>query len=282
MASTDEKVINIKNLKKSFGSSEILKNINLTLNKGETVVTLGKSGSGKSVTLKCIVGLIMPDSGSINVLGKEIPELDYNELQLVREKIGFVFQNGALYDSMTVRQNMEFPLVRHKDLSPDEINKKIEEVLSDVGLLEAIDKWPSELSGGMRKRVGVARTIILNPEIMLWDEPTTGLDPETTRDISYLIRQMQDKYKVSSIVVTHDMICAKIVSDRISVLKDGEYIVSDTYSNLEKSDNDFVKSFFGETDPENKNEKNNDKVKLVNNEMVNDNKDIAANAGEKK
>ena len=145
---------------------------------------------------------------------------------------------------MTVRQNLEFPLVRHSNLTKEEVNKKVMEVLNDVGLEEAVDKWPSELSGGMRKRVGVARTIILNPAIMLWDEPTTGLDPETTRDISQLIRQMQDKYKASSIVVTHDMICAKIVADRISVLKDGEYIISDTYDNLEKSDNEFVRSFF--------------------------------------
>lgn len=246
MSEPGRKVIDIKNLKKSFGKNEILKDINLVVNEGETVVMLGKSGTGKSVALKCIVGLIRPDSGSINVLGKEIPELSYAELQEARKKIGFVFQAGALYDSMTVRQNLEFPLVRHSELSKDEVDKKVKEVLTDVGLADAIDKWPSELSGGMRKRVGVARTIILSPEIMLWDEPTTGLDPETTRDVSDLIRQMQDKYKVSSIVVTHDMICAKIVADRISVLKDGEFIISDTYENLERSDNKFVKSFFGE------------------------------------
>ncbi len=252
MSEQGEKVINIKNLKKSFGKNEILKDINLTVNKGETVVTLGKSGTGKSVTLKCIAGLIKPDSGRINVLGKEIEELNYNELQEIRKKIGFVFQGGALYDSMTVRQNLEFPLVRHFKLSNDEVNKKVEDVLKDVGLSDSIDKWPSELSGGMRKRVGVARTIILNPEIMLWDEPTTGLDPETTRDISYLIRNMQEKYKVSSIVVTHDMICAKIVGDSISVLKDGEYIISGTYEDLEKSEDKFVKSFFNEVTGENK------------------------------
>ena len=252
MSEQGEKVINIKNLKKSFGKNEILKDINLTVNKGETVVTLGKSGTGKSVTLKCIAGLIKPDSGRINVLGKEIEELNYNELQEIRKKIGFVFQGGALYDSMTVRQNLEFPLVRHFKLSNDEVNKKVEDVLKDVGLSDSIDKWPSELSGGMRKRVGVARTIILNPEIMLWDEPTTGLDPETTRDISYLIRNMQEKYKVSSIVVTHDMICAKIVGDCISVLKDGEYIISGTYEDLEKSEDKFVKSFFKEVTGENK------------------------------
>lgn len=251
MENSEKKVIEIKNLKKSFGNNEVLKNINLILYKGENAVTLGKSGTGKSVTLQCIVGLLKPDGGSVNVLGEEIEELDYDELQEVRKKIGFVFQQGALYDSMTVRENLEFPLVRHFKLTQDEIDKKVKEVLNDVGLSDAIDKWPSELSGGMRKRAGVARTIILNPEIMLWDEPTTGLDPESTRDISHLIRDMQKKYNVSSIIVTHDMICAKIVADRIYVLKEGEYIVSDTYQNLQNSDDKFVKSFFMEVDEDN-------------------------------
>ncbi|MCI0715983.1 MAG: ATP-binding cassette domain-containing protein [Chlorobi bacterium] len=239
-------VINIKNLKKSFGSAEVLKDINLQLGLGETLVTLGKSGSGKSVMLKCIVGLIKPDSGTVEVLGRNISELSYEELQYKRKKIGFVFQSGALYDSMSVRQNLEFPLIRNSKLNSDEIDNRVEEVLNDVGLIDAIDKMPSELSGGMRKRIGVARTIILNPEIMLWDEPTTGLDPETTREISHLIVRMQEKYKVSSIVVTHDMICARIVSDRIAVLKDGSYIKTGTYSELEKTEDEFVRSFFEE------------------------------------
>lgn len=243
---TSDIVIDIEHLKKSFGSAEILKDINLQVERGETVVTLGKSGTGKSVTLKCIVGLIRPDSGIVKVLGKDIPELSYEALQYVRKKIGFVFQSGALYDSMTVRQNLEFPLVRNTTLKQDEINKKVEEVLSDVGLIDAIDKMPSELSGGMRKRIGVARTIVLNPEIMLWDEPTTGLDPETTRDISHLIVRMQQKYKVSSIVVTHDMICAKIVANRIVVLNNGTYNESGTYAELENSKDNFVRSFFEE------------------------------------
>ncbi len=241
-----EIVIDIENLKKSFGKSEILKDINLKINRGETIVTLGKSGTGKSVTLKCIVGLIIPDSGVIKVLGKNIPDLSYEELQYMRKKIGFVFQSGALYDSMSVRQNLEFPLIRNSELSHDEINKKVEEVLNDVGLSQAIDKMPSELSGGMRKRIGVARTIIMNPEVMLWDEPTTGLDPETTRDISHLIVRMQRKYKVTSIVVTHDMICAKIVANRIVVLNDGKYTESGTYDELEKSKDEFVRTFFEE------------------------------------
>lgn len=243
---SSEIVIDIEHLRKSFGKSEILKDINLKINRGETIVTLGKSGTGKSVTLKCIVGLVIPDSGKVSVLGKNIPELSYEELQYLRKKIGFVFQSGALYDSMSVRQNLEFPLMRNTDLSQTEINIKVEEVLSDVGLSQAIDKMPSELSGGMKKRIGVARTIIMNPEIMLWDEPTTGLDPETTRDISHLIVRMQRKYKVSSIVVTHDMICAKIVSNRIVVLKDGTYTESGTYDELETSNDEFVRSFFEE------------------------------------
>lgn len=241
-------VIDIEHLKKSFGKTEILKDINLQLERGETVVTLGKSGTGKSVTLQCIVGLLLPDSGKVEVLGKNIPELSYEELLYIRRKIGFVFQSGALYDSMTVRQNLSFPLIRNTKMNDDEIEKKVKEVLSDVGLTDAIDKMPAELSGGMRKRIGVARTIVMNPEIMLWDEPTTGLDPETTRDISHLIVDMQKKYKVSSIVVTHDMVCAKIVADRILVLKDGIYAESGTYDELENSPDDFVRSFFGEVE----------------------------------
>lgn len=239
-------VIDIEHLKKSFGKNDVLKDINLQLEKGETVVTLGKSGTGKSVTLKCIVGLVQPDSGKVVVLGKNIPELSYEALQYVRKKIGFVFQSGALYDSMTVRENILFPLVRNSDLSAGEMDIRVKEVLQDVGLLDAIDKMPSELSGGMRKRIGVARTIVLNPEIMLWDEPTTGLDPETTRDISHLIVDMQKKYNVSSIVVTHDMICAKIVADRIVVLKDGTYTESGTFDELMNSKDNFVRSFFEE------------------------------------
>ncbi|MEO6693438.1 MAG: ATP-binding cassette domain-containing protein [Saprospiraceae bacterium] len=244
MAADNNFVIDIQHLNKSFGKTTILKDVTLQVKKGETVVTLGKSGTGKSVTLKCIVGLLTPDSGIVNVLGKNVPELSYDELQELRTKVGFVFQGGALYDSMSVRENLEVPLVRHADLTKDELNKKVEEVLNDVGLSDAIDKMPAELSGGMRKRIGVARTIILNPAIMLWDEPTTGLDPATTREISFLIKKMQEKYQVSSIVVTHDMICAKIVGDRITVLNNGEFKESGTYEELENSKDEFVHSFF--------------------------------------
>ncbi|MBZ0203259.1 MAG: ATP-binding cassette domain-containing protein [Ignavibacteria bacterium] len=239
-----EIVIDLVHVKKSFGSAEILKDINLQLEKGETVVTLGKSGTGKSVTLKCIVGLIQPDSGTVMVLGKNVFELTYEALQYIRKKIGFVFQSGALYDSMSVRQNIEFPLERNSNLSKADITKRVEEVLKDVGLSSSIDKMPSELSGGMRKRLGVARTIALKPEIMLWDEPTTGLDPATAREISNLIVDMQKKYNVSSIVVTHDMECTKIVADRIVVLQDGEYKHSGTFDELKNSSDEFVRSFF--------------------------------------
>jgi phospholipid/cholesterol/gamma-HCH transport system ATP-binding protein len=237
-------VIDMVHVRKSFGSAEILKDINLQVEKGETVVTLGKSGTGKSVTLKCIVGLIQPDSGTVTVLGKNIFELSYEGLQYIRKKIGFVFQGGALYDSMSVRANIEFPLERNSDFDKEKITTRVEEVLKDVGLSDSIDKMPSELSGGMRKRLGVARTIALNPEIMLWDEPTTGLDPATAREISSLIVDMQKKYKVSSIVVTHDLECAKIVADRIVILQDGEYKHSGTFDELKSSDDEFVRSFF--------------------------------------
>lgn len=240
----NETIINIRNLKKSFGDNVVLRDINLQVSRGETIVTLGRSGTGKSVTLKCIVRLLMPDAGDIFVLGQDIPDLSYSDLQEMRKRIGFIFQSGALYDSMTVRQNLEFPLVRHYELTRDEINSKVEEVLNSVGLIDAIDKMPSELSGGMRKRIGLARTLILKPEIMLYDEPTTGLDPETTREISYLIVKMQKEYNVTSIVVTHDMTCTKIVANRIFVLEDGIFSENGTYEELQKSQNSFVKSFF--------------------------------------
>jgi len=240
----NEVIIDIRNLKKTLGDNEVLKDINLKVYKGENLIILGKSGSGKSVTLKCIVGLMMPDSGILKVLRKDIPDLKYDELEDLRRKIGFIFQSSALYDSMSVRENLEFPLVRHEDLSPDEIEKRIREVLSDVGLEESIDKMPSELSGGMRKRIGLARTLILKPEIMLYDEPTTGLDPATSGEISDLIMKMQDKFKVSSVIVTHDIKCAKQTANRIVVLKDGVFAAEGSFDELQKSDDDFVKGFF--------------------------------------
>ena len=240
----NETVINIEHLKKSFGNKTVLNDINLKVSKGENVVTLGKSGTGKSVTLQCLIGLLPPDSGKIEIFGKDISALTENEMTQLRKRIGFLFQSGALYDSMSVRENLQFPLKRIFKLKQDEIDEAAYNRLQEVGLEDAIDKMPSELSGGMRKRVALARTLILNPEIVLYDEPTTGLDPATSREISDLIRDIQKLHNISSIIVTHDMECVKITSDRIYILKDGEYICNGTYDELEKSNDDFIKSFF--------------------------------------
>ncbi|MGH2574824.1 MAG: ABC transporter ATP-binding protein [Ignavibacteria bacterium] len=237
-------LIDIQNLQKSFNGFQVLKKIDLKVKKGETVVTLGKSGSGKSVLLKCIVCLIYPDSGIIKVLGKDMTALPPNELQHIRKRIGFIFQGGALYDSMSVKENLIFPLVRHLSLDKNQIEQRVHDVLESVDLLDSINKMPSELSGGMRKRIGLARTLILNPEIMLWDEPTTGLDPATSKEICHLILKMQEKYNVTSIVVTHDIPCAKLVADRIVVLKGGIFTEEGSFGELENSKDEFVKSFF--------------------------------------
>jgi len=244
----NEVVVDINHISKAFGEKEVLKDINLKLKRGENVVVLGKSGQGKSVTIQCIVGLLNPDSGSVKVFGEEVAGMGDEQLKALRTKVGFLFQSGALYDSMTVRENLEFPLTRVLKLTDQgEIDKRIEEVLDGVGLSEAIDKMPSDLSGGMRKRAGLARTMIVRPEIMLYDEPTTGLDPITSREISELILNMQKKYKTSSIIITHDMECAKITADRVVIMNDGEYIAEGTFDELKKSDNDLVRSFFNET-----------------------------------
>jgi phospholipid/cholesterol/gamma-HCH transport system ATP-binding protein len=240
-----EVVIEIKGLKKSFGSKDVLKDITLNLNRGENVVVLGRSGMGKSVTIQCIVGLLKPDGGTLKVFGDEVADMDDKQLKELRIKIGFLFQSGALYDSMTVRENLEFPLTRVLKLDDqNEINKRVEEVLDSVGLADAIDKLPSDLSGGMRKRAGLARTLIVRPEIMLYDEPTTGLDPITSREISELILNMQKKYKTSSIIITHDMECARITSDRVLIMDDGKYIEEGTFDSLHKSKHTIAQSFF--------------------------------------
>ncbi|TDD75471.1 ABC transporter ATP-binding protein [Flavobacterium caseinilyticum] len=245
ISKSEAPVIEIKDLYKSFGKNEVLKGVTFSVKKGENLVVLGKSGSGKSIAIKCLVGLVSADKGIINVFGTDITKLNNNELNEIRIRIGFLFQNAALYDSMSVRENLGFTLKRHaKDLSAEDLENRIIDVLESVGLGEAIDKMPSELSGGMRKRIGLARTLILKPEIILYDEPTTGLDTITSREISELMMEIQKKNKTSSIIITHDMPCAKRTSDRIIILKDGVIHIEGTYEELEKSEDEWVRSFF--------------------------------------
>lgn len=238
-------VISIKNLYKTFGKNEVLKGINLTVHKGENLVILGRSGSGKSVTIKCLVGLVKADDGEIKIFDQEITNLNNDDLNDIRVNIGFMFQNGALYDSMSVRQNLRFTLKHHtRNLEESEIQSKIIEALENVGLEEAIDKMPAELSGGMKKRIALARAIIIKPEIILYDEPTSGLDTITSREISELIVSVQKKYKTSSIIITHDMACAKTISNRVMILNEGEINAEGTYEELENSKEEWVHSFF--------------------------------------
>lgn len=240
-----EKVIEISGLQKSFGNKQVLKDINLTVNRGENLVVLGKSGQGKSVTIKCIVGMILPDAGSLTVFGQDINGITKEELKELRMRIGFLFQSGALYDSMTVRENLEFPLTRVLKLKDrKEIRQRCEEVLDAVGLSEAIDKMPSELSGGMRKRMALARTLIVKPEIILYDEPTTGLDTITSKEISQLILDMQKKYQTTSIIITHDIPCARITADRIVIMDEGKYIAEGSFEELSNSKDALIASFF--------------------------------------
>jgi phospholipid/cholesterol/gamma-HCH transport system ATP-binding protein len=240
-----KKVIEINNLRKGFGNQEVLKNVSLQLFNGENLVVLGKSGSGKSVLIKCIVRLLLPDDGTITVLGEDVSALRSDGLGELRKKIGFLFQNGALYDSMTVKQNLEFPLRRtKKNLTQKEIADKIREVLEHVGLSDTSDKMPSQLSGGMRKRISLARTIVVDPMILLYDEPTTGLDPATAGEISFLINAVQKKYKTSSIIITHDIECARATADRVIMLHDGRVHQEGNLEMFEKSTDPLIESFF--------------------------------------
>lgn len=238
-------MISIRDLYKSFGDNHVLQGISLDVYKGENVVVLGRSGTGKSVLIKIISGLLKPDSGIVNVLGKEVEKLNDRELQELRLKIGFSFQSSALYDSMTVRENLAFPLVRHsKHMTEKEVTDAIVNVLDAVGLEQAIDQMPSELSGGQRKRIGIARTVILQPTIMLYDEPTAGLDPITSVEINNLINLIQEKYNTTSIIITHDLTCAKATGDRIAMLLDGKFIKEGTFEEVFKTEDERIKDFY--------------------------------------
>ena len=238
-------VISLRNLKKSFGNLTVLKGIDMDVYKGENIAVLGRSGSGKSVLIKIISGLLKPDSGTVRVLGLEVDTLDAKALQQLRLKIGFSFQSSALYDSMSVKENLQFPLVRTKrNVSKKEVNDAIEEVLNNVGLLPAINQMPSELSGGQRKRIGIARTLILKPEIMLYDEPTAGLDPITCIEINNLIIKVQEQYKTSSIIITHDLTCAKATANRVAMLVDGAFLTMGSFEEVFDSKDASVQTFF--------------------------------------
>jgi phospholipid/cholesterol/gamma-HCH transport system ATP-binding protein len=238
-------VIDIKDLHKSFGNLHVLKGVDLQLFEGENLVVLGRSGTGKSVLIKIISGLLYPDEGSVNVLGHEVSDLNEKQLMELRLRIGFSFQNSALYDSMTVRENLEFPLVRNKrSLTRGEIDTEVKQVLASVGLSQALNQMPSELSGGQRKRIGIARTLILRPDIMLYDEPTAGLDPITCTEINNLINDVQEEYKTSSIIITHDLTCAKEVGDRIVMLLDGKFERQGRFNDIFDSEDERVKAFY--------------------------------------
>jgi phospholipid/cholesterol/gamma-HCH transport system ATP-binding protein len=236
-------MLKIEKLCKSFGNLTILNKIDLTLDEGENFVVMGKSGIGKTVLIKCIVRLVEPDSGSIEVMGDSI--FDDEKLNLIRRKIGFLFQGSALYDSMSVKENLEFPLIRTK-IKKDKkaVNERVMEVLESVGLADALYKKPSELSGGMKKRIALARTLILEPKIILYDEPTTGLDPITSGEISELILKVQEKYKASSIIITHDINCAEIISNRVAILQDAVFYAKGSIDELKNSSEREIRAYF--------------------------------------
>ncbi|MCJ8210260.1 ATP-binding cassette domain-containing protein [Mucilaginibacter sp. RS28] len=241
----NQKVITIRGLEKSFDDNYVLRGVDLDLYQGENLVVLGRSGTGKSVLIKIISGLLKADAGEVLVLGKNMALLDSRSLRELRMKVGFSFQNSALYDSMTVRKNLEFPLVQNqRNLSRGEINKRVEFVLDAVGLMQAINQMPSELSGGQRKRIGIARTLILQPEIVLYDEPTAGLDPITSIDINELINEVQQRFKTSAIIITHDLTCAKTTGDRIVMLLDGKFERQGSFDEVFDTDDERVRAFY--------------------------------------
>lgn len=237
-------VIEIRNLYKSFGDLDVLKDFNLNLFEGENLVLMGRSGSGKSVMIKCLVGLMAMDKGSIKVLGKDISKMKQNELDELRTDIGFLFQGSALYDSMTVRENLEFPLRRHRKDSETTTEALVKEALANVGLPKAIDLMPAELSGGMQRRIALARALILKPKIIIYDEPTTGLDPITAKEIILLMMNIQQKYATSSLIITHDVDCARVISNRIILLLEGTDYAEGSFNDLAASDDPKIRAFF--------------------------------------
>ncbi len=240
-----EPVISIAGLHKSFGNNYVLRGIDLEVARGENLIVLGRSGTGKSVLIKIICGMLTQDEGSVQVLGQEVSELNRKQLRELRLKVGFSFQGSALYDSMTVRDNLQFPLVRHfRNYTKKEINRDVERVLEAVGLPQAIDQMPAELSGGQKKRIGIGRTLILRPEIILYDEPTAGLDPISSMEMNHIISVVKENYKVSSILITHDLTCAKITGDRIVMLLEGQVAKQGTFAEVFNSEDERIKSFY--------------------------------------
>lgn len=240
-----DNIIHVSGLCKSFGAHVVLNDFHLDLAKGESKVVLGRSGSGKSILIKCIIGLMKPDSGKIEVFGKDILAMDHDELDEIRIRVGFLFQSNALYDSMTIRENLEFPMRRHSiALTTEEAEERVMEALENVGLKQTADMMPAELSGGMQKRVALARTLILKPEIILYDEPTAGLDPITGLEIINLIKNIQEKYQASALIISHDMRCVRSNSDSVIVLANGRNYKEASYSDLQRSDDPIVKHFF--------------------------------------
>ena len=245
MAPSKASILSIEHLYKSFGNNKVLIDFNLELEKGENVVVLGKSGSGKSVLIKCIIGLLTPDAGKIKMFEKNIPDISNEVLDKIRAKVGFLFQSNALYDSMTVRENLEFPLRRHWiSVTQQQVNSMVEEALEEVGLTHTIDSMPAELSGGMRKRIALARTLILKPAIILYDEPTTGLDPITAKEIINLMIKIRNRYSTTSLIISHDMNCVRLASSRVVMLLDGRCYANGTYDQLAKETDSKVKQFF--------------------------------------